>query len=465
MRGRSHGEPMARMRLSRPDLIGTLRSVVDGAVLTSGDPGYDDARTPFFAHRIGRPAAVVRPRHSADVAATIRVAASSGTPLHVRGGGHSAWGTGDGLLLDLGSLTDLDLDPATDIGWAAGGLTAGALTRKLGQHGVAVGLGDTPTTGVAGLTLGGGIGFLARRHGLTIDKLLAAEVVTADGRVRLVDPGQDPDLFWAIRGGGGGFGVVTRLRFRLARLREVLGGTLLLPATPRTIAELTRVCAEADRDLTVISTVLPAPPIPGIPAAVVGRPVLLALVCHLDPARAETALRPLRGIAPPLLDRLQPMPYPALLEETPDRGLRPAMQTLFVNEVDEAAGAAMLDHLAQARSQQRLVQIRVLGGAVGDPGVAATAYAHRRAPILIMIMHGDEPGYGWADRWARRVRGSLDQGIDGAYVNFLGVDGAERLAAAYPGPTLARLRAVKSAYDPDNLFRHPIDLTGQGRAA
>jgi FAD/FMN-containing dehydrogenase len=209
------------VRLTRPDLIGTLRSLVEGAVLLPGDPGYDQARTPFFAHRTAHPIAVVRPKEAADVAATVRVAAGSDTPLFVRGGGHTTHSTGDGLLLDLGNLTDLDVDAADRSCWAGGGFTAGALTRNLGGHGLAVGFGDTPSTGIGGLTLGGGIGFLARRHGLTVDNLLAAEIVTADGHIRLVDADRDPDLFWAIRGGGSSFGIVTRFRYRLAALAQV----------------------------------------------------------------------------------------------------------------------------------------------------------------------------------------------------------------------------------------------------
>ncbi|WP_041791811.1 FAD-binding oxidoreductase [Microlunatus phosphovorus] len=452
------------MRLTRPDLTGTLRSVVDGSVLTSDDPGYDESRTPFFRHRIGRPAAVVRPRHAAAVAATVSVAANSGTPLQVRGGGHTAHSTGEGLLLDVRSLTGIDLELSDHTAWVGSGHTAGTLTDALGRHGTAVGFGDTPSTAISGLTLGGGVGFLARRHGLTIDNLLAAEIVTAEGQTRLVDPAHDADLFWAIRGGGGNFGVVTRFRYRLARVAEVYGGLLVLSATPRIIAEVAGVCAGADRELTVIVNILPAPPLPGIPPEQVGRPVLMARVCHTDPAVAEAAVRPLRRVATPLLDQLQPMPYPALLEETPDRGTRPALQTLFVNRIDETAGAAILGHLAEARSPLRLVQFRVLGGAIGDRPADETAYAHRDAPVLVMIVHGDEPGLGWADRWARQVRADLDQGVAGAYVNFLG-PGDDRIQAAYPGPTFARLRAVKTAYDPQNLFRHNLNITPEGLAA
>jgi FAD/FMN-containing dehydrogenase len=201
---------------TRQDLVGTVRSLIDGSVLTAGDPGYETARTPFFSHRIGTPVAVVRPRHAVDVATTVRVASRTGTSLFVRSGGHSWHSTGDGILLDLGTLNGLDLDLATGTAWAEAGLTAGAVSRALAPHDMAVGFGDTGSVGIGGISIGGGIGFLSRLYGLTVDNVLAAEIVTADGRVRVVDADHEPDLFWAIRGGGGNFGIVTRFRYRLA---------------------------------------------------------------------------------------------------------------------------------------------------------------------------------------------------------------------------------------------------------
>lgn len=454
------------MHLTRPDLIGTLRSVVDGPVLAAGDPGYDHARTSFFSHRIGSPVAVVRPSGVADVAATIKIAVSSRTPLHVRGGGHTSHSTGDGVLLDLGSLTGLDVEVGQRAAWAGSGLNARRLTDGLGADGLAVGLGDTGSTGIGGLTLGGGVGYLARRDGLTIDNLLAAEIVTADGESRLVDATHEPDLFWAIRGGGGNFGVVTRFRYRLVRLPEVYGGLLVLPATPRTISELAATCAAAERELTVIASVMMAPPVPGLPTEAVGTPVVMANVCHADPGHAEVSLRSLRGIGPPLLDQLRPRPYPELLAaEAPDRGMRPALQTLYLDRMDEPTAATILEHLRHGRSWLRLIQFRVLGGAVADVDVAETAYAHRQAPILAMIVHGDEPDYAFADHWTRQVSADLDQGVEGHYVNFLGPDDSDRADQAYPGPTLARLRRLKARYDPQNLFRHNINITPERAAA
>jgi hypothetical protein len=445
--------------VNHQDLAGALRSLVDGTVLVAGDAGYDTARTPFFPHRTGHPVAVVRPRHAGDVAATVRVAASSNTPLFVRSGGHSWHSTGDGLLIDLSSLHTVDLDEGDETCWAGSGLTARDLTRVVSARGLAVGFGDTGSVGIGGATLGGGIGFLSRLHGLTIDNLLAAELVTADGQTRIVDSEHDPDLFWAIRGGGGNFGVATRFRYRLARVPRVYGGLLVLPATPRTIADLASACAEADDGLTVIANVMQAPPLPFLPDGVAGTLVVFARVCYAGPADGGDAVRALRDIAPPLLDLLQPMAYEALLEdEAPDRGARPAVQTMFIDHIDAATAGVIIDHLALARSWLRLVQFRVLGGAVSDIPADRTAYAHRASKILVIVAHGDEPDLQWADRWTRAVAHDLYQGDDGAYVNFLGPDDAGRITSAYPPDTLARLRRIKAAHDPTNLFQSNANI-------
>jgi hypothetical protein len=307
------------------------------------------------------------------------------------------------------------------------------------------------------------MGFLSRLHGLTIDSLLAAEIVTADGQIRIVDATQDPALFWAIRGGGGNFGVVTRFRYRLAPVPQVYGGLLVLPATPRTLSELVAAGREADAALTVIANVMPAPPLPVIPRASHGGLVIAARVCFVgDPAEGHDALRAFRSIASPVADLLRPQQYPDLLEEAPDRGHRPAVKTMFLDRVDEPVAATMLAHLGRARSWLRLVQVRVLGGAIGRVAADATAYAHRDAGILVNLVHGDEPGLAVASRWTRDLAEALDQGHDGAYVNFLGPDD-DRVGAAYPGATLTRLRQVKADHDSANLFRGNVNITPSSR--
>ena len=215
-----------------------LRSRLDGRVTVPGDAGYDQARKVFYGKWDRRPAAVVRPAGAEEVARVVTLAAESGTELAVRSGGHSLAGhsTSDGgIVLDLGELTAIDLDLEGRTAWAQTGLTAGAYTEAVGAHGLVTGFGDTGSVGIGGITLGGGVGFLVRRFGLTIDSLLAAELVTADGQLLQVDEERHPDLFWAIRGGGGNFGVATRLKFRLHELPSVVGGMLLLPGSPQVI--------------------------------------------------------------------------------------------------------------------------------------------------------------------------------------------------------------------------------------
>ena len=440
-------------------LLEALRTHIDGQVLTAGDAGYDAARTPHFPARVGTPVAVVRPKHSGDVAATVDIARRERCPLFVRNGGHSAasHSTGDGILLDLSSLTGIEIDVPGRTAWAETGLTTGAVARALAPHGLAIGFGDTGSVGIGGITLGGGIGFLSRLHGMTIDNVLAAEIVTADGRLRIVDDQHEPDLFWAIRGGGGNFGVVTRFRFRLAEVPQVYGGPLILPATPATIAGLADACVDAGDALSVIANVMPAPPMPNIPEAVHGQTVILALVCYAgEPEAAEEALTPLRRIAEPALDLLQPMPYAALFEqEAPSKGQAVAVRNIFVDRVDEQVGATILEHLSRSDAWLRSVQFRVLGGAIDRVPADQTAYAHRGAPVMVNVVHGVEGGNEAAAReWVERLAGALHQGIDGSYVNFFGPGDADRIQAAYPGETLSRLRRIKAEYDPANMFRH-----------
>jgi FAD/FMN-containing dehydrogenase len=440
------------------DLIEALRSVVDGRVLTADDAEYDEARTPYFPVRIGKPVAVVQPKHADDVAVVVDAARRMGLPLFVRSGAHhaAAHSTGDGLLIDLRSMTNLDIDVAGQTAWAETGLTAREVAWALEPHGLGVGFGDIGSVGIGGLTLGGGIGFLSRRDGMTIDNLLAAEIVTADGRVHTIDHEHEPDLFWAIRGGGGNFGVVTKFRYRLARVPQVYGGPLFLPATPATISRLAQVSAEADDALTVIPSVMPAPPMPFIPAEMHGQIVIMAVICYAgDSGQAEEALRPLREIATPVLDAVQPMPYAALLdEEVPVRGHPMAIRNMFLDHIDESAGATILQGLSRSDSWFPFVQLRVLGGAISRVAPDATAYAHRQSPIMVIIARPLEDDELAARQWTEELAETLYQGDDGAYVNFLGPHDGGRIEAAYPGKTLARLRRIKAAYDPTNLFRN-----------
>jgi FAD/FMN-containing dehydrogenase len=444
------------------DVIAGLHRTVRGQVLTPGDAGFDDARRVYYGGFAStRPLVAVRPADAADVAEVLRAALGAGTPLAVRSGGHSLAGHGTvhgGIVLDLSSLDALDVDPETRTAWTGAGVSAGHYTAVAGQHGLATGFGDAATVGIGGLTVGGGIGFLSRRDGLTIDNLLAAEVVTPDGAVRVVDEDHEPELFWGIRGGGGNLGVVTRLRFALHDVSEVTGGLLVLPADPDVVAGVARVASRAPDALGLIANTMTAPPMPFLPDELHGRLIVMLLVAHAGPrAVAEHDLAPLRALAEPLLDALAPIPYTALFEDDPPADAHPAAvtRTMFRSSFGTAEAAAAIDGLRRSTADMAVVQIRALGGAIARVPSDATAYAHRSQELMVnvaaMTMDPDAlaPHLAWADELAAELH---EPGNDGAYVNFLGAEGPDRTRAAYPGATWDRLARLKRRYDPTNLL-------------
>ncbi len=262
--------------------IAKLRADLKGAVIAPGDADYDTARGVFYGKFDRRPAAIIRPADAGEVAYVVGLARETGLPLAVRGGGHSVAGHGtvdDGLLLDMRSLKAIEIDAAARTAWAQAGLTAAEYTQAAGAHGLATGFGDTGSVGLGGLTLGGGIGFLVRLHGLAIDNLLAAEIVTADGQQLYTDAETHSDLFWAIRGGGGNFGVATRFKFRLHPLDNIVGGMLILPATPEVVTGFIAAAEAAPEELSTIANLMVAPPLPFLPVEAHGHTVIMALLC------------------------------------------------------------------------------------------------------------------------------------------------------------------------------------------
>jgi FAD/FMN-containing dehydrogenase len=433
-----------------------LRAALDGEVIGPHDAGYDAARAVRRRTIDRRPAAIVRPVDAGEVATVVSLGRETGVELAVRSGAHSLAGHGvteRGIVIDLSAMKGLQVDPEARMAWVESGLTAGEVTRALGRHGLAVPFGDSASVGVGGLTLGGGVGFLARKHGLTIDSLLAAEVVTADGRLRYVDADEEPELFWAIRGGGGNFGVATSFCFHLRPVATVTGGVLVLPATSATIASFVAAAAEAPDELSTIANVLAAaPPLPFLPPEHHGRPVVMAtLVFAGRDADADRALAPFRALGP-LVDMLRPQPYPDLFGPELEAPPLAASRTMFLDAADEDVAESILAHLRASTAQTAALQIRVLGGAVARVPREATAYAHRSRPIMASVGALDG-GPGRHEEWVREVASALRQGEPGAYVNFVGDEGAERVRDAYPGQTWERLAAIKREYDPENVFR------------
>lgn len=445
------------------NVLTRLRADLDGAVIAPGDPAYDGARKVMAGQVDRRPAVVVRPRDATGVTRVVAAARESGLPLAIRSGGHSAAGHGvcdGGIVLDLSRMKRLDIDPDSRTAWAETGLTAGEYTTEAGKHGLATGFGDTGSVGIGGITLGGGVGFLSRRYGLTIDDLLAAEMVTADGRLLQVDEDHHPDLFWAIRGGGGNFGVATRLRFRLHDVPSVVGGMLMLPATPEVLAAFLAEAEAAPEGLTTIANVLPAPPMPFVPEHAHGSMIIMALLCYAGPAAAgEQVVAAFRNLATPVVDTVAPMPYPQVYgpddSEGPDQHPSAVIRTSYADALDVDLAAKLIERLQAAGAPMRAAQFRVLGGAISRVAGDATAYAHRQARIMtnVAAFYTTPEEKATGEAWAAETSALLQGDDHGAYVNFLGDDGPDRVRAAYPGDTCNRLVQVKRRYDPANLFR------------
>jgi FAD/FMN-containing dehydrogenase len=447
---------------SRPDAISApaLRAELNGQVLAPDDPGYDQARTIFYGGFDQHPALIVRPADAAEVAQVVTLARDSGLELAVRSGGHSPAGHGlsdGGIVLDLSAMKGLDIDAEGRTAWAQTGLTTGEYTTAAAAHGLATGFGDTGSVGIGGLTLSGGVGYLVRKQGLTIDSLLAAEVVTADGELVTASEQEHPDLFWAIRGGGGNFGVATRFRYRLHPVGQVFGGMLFLPATPEVIAGMIAESEAAPEELSGIVNVMVAPPIPFVPAEHHGKLIVIAMLVYAgDPDAGESVLAPFRALATPLADMLRPMAYPEIFPPE-EEGFHPTAvsHTMFTDTVDEPVAKTILEYLQASDAPVRVTQLRVLGGAMARVPADATAFAHRGSRIMANVAAfyqgpDDKPA---RQAWVDELAAALRQSDGGAYVGFLGEDGAARMQQAYPASTLERLAAVKRRYDPSNLFR------------
>ncbi len=454
-----------------PDIsISDLRAQLNGKVITPDHPGYDDARRVFFTAFNRRPAAIVRASDASDVARVVNLAREAGAELAVRSGGHSRAGHGTsegGVVLDLSEMNSIEIDPVTRTAWAQTGAKAGDYTTATGRHGLATGLGDAATVGIGGITLGGGIGFLVRKCGLTIDDVLGAEVVTADGELVEVDEESHADLFWALRGGGGNVGVATRLRFRLHEIDQVVGGMLMLPAGVDVITGLIAAAEAAPEELSIIANVVKAPPIPAVPPEHHGKPIVMAQMVYAGDVEAgQRAIAPIRSLAAPLADMVHPMRYPEIYDGP--EGARPAAAAgtnVFVDGLAAAGAEAILEHLETSTAPMPAAQLRVLGGAMARVPDDATAFGHRGAKMMVNIaaMYANPEDGPEHEAWARGLATGLADEDAGAYVGFLGDDGDQGVRRAYPPATLERLVEVKRQYDPDNLFRLNLNVPAVGQ--
>ncbi|MEV6848214.1 FAD-binding oxidoreductase [Actinoplanes sp. NPDC051411] len=433
--------------------LGELASVLRGDLIRPDDPGYDEARAIWNGAHDRRPALIVRCRGVADVLRTVEFARSEGLPLAVRGGGHSIPGfstVDDGIVLDLSLMRGVRVSPSRHSLIAQGGCLWSDVDAEAQAFGLAVTGGLISTTGIAGFTLGGGIGWLVRRCGLTCDNLIGADVVTADGQYLHVSEESHPELLWALRGGGGNFGVVTSFEFRLHEVGPTVFAGLVFyhgSDAARVLEGFSSLSASDDLSLAVNLTT--APPLPFLPAEVHGKPVVAVLgVWSGNLADGDAATRPFRSLAPVVTDLFGPMPYSAMqsmLDPLYPRGVWNYFRSAFFDDLDPAPLVEAYSRLPNAMSE---LHIHHLGGAMGRVPADATAFGNRNHPFLLNVVarSADASGYPSAVSWAREAARAV--GPDAAaYVNF----GGE--GPSYPKDTYDRLVAVKDRYDPTNLFQ------------
>ncbi len=447
-------------------LANDLKTRVRGPVLPPGEPGYDEARSVWNAMIDRKPALIVRCLGVADVVACVNAAREHGVPLCIKGGGHNIAGLAvrDGsLMLDMSLMRGVWVDPARAVAHAQAGCLLGDVDRETQLHGLAAVLGFVSNTGCAGLTLGGGFGYLTRRFGWTSDNLVSVEVVTADGRVIRASERENSDLFWGLRGGGGNFGVATSFEYALHPVGpDVVAGAIAWRGEDaEQVLEMYRsLAAEAPRELTLVAALRLAPPAPWLAKEVHGKPIVALFVCHSGPlAEAEKALAPIKAFGTPVGDILQRRSYVSqqnLLDATQPKGRRYYWKSEYLKTLEPALFSQAIAHASRIVSPHAAILIFPLGGAVNDLPEGHSAVGNRDAAAVLNIAsaweHADGDGANIA--WARQAWQDMRQfSTGGTYVNFLTEEeGDERTRAAYRS-NYDRLVEVKARWDPANLFR------------
>ncbi|HSD19189.1 MAG TPA: FAD-binding oxidoreductase [Anaeromyxobacter sp.] len=451
--------------LLESDLQALARGLA-GGLLWPGHPDYDAARRVWNGLIDKHPGLIVRCANEADVAAAVSFARDHDIELCVRGGGHNVAGraVGDGaLVIDLSGMRGVKVDEEARTVTAEGGALLGDVDRATHPRGLAVPLGAVSETGVAGLTLHGGYGWLSRKHGLTIDNLVSARVVTARGEVLRASARENADLFWAIRGGGGNFGVVTSFEFRLHPIAPEVWFALVLYPLDRADVVMCRYrdfMLQAPDDVMAIGLYWSAPPLPAIPAEMHGAPVLIvAAVCSGPPEDGERVIAPLRALDRPVADLTSRVPFSDVqraFDEDYPKGRLYYWKSAYLEQLPEDVIATLTRYAGERPSPLSTVEVWTLGGAVARVPDTETAFSRRGSPFLFAVeANWDDPASTEENiAWARRACGDAQRFTSGAYLNFAGFgeEGEALLRAAY-GPNLDRLRAVKARYDPDNLFR------------
>lgn len=435
-----------------------------GQLLTPGHPTYDEVRRVWNGSIDRRPAYIARCGATGDVAAAVRFARRHDLPIAVRGGGHSIPGHSvceGGLMIDLQPMKRVAVDAERRIAEVQPGVLWQEFDAAAQRYGLATPGGEISDTGVAGLTLGGGIGWLSRNHGLAADNLLAVELVTADGDVVAAADDADPDLMWGLRGGGGNFGIVTRFRFRLHPVGPLWAGMLVFPG--HRAAEVLEAAIElgdaAPRDLSLVTAIVAAPPAPFVPADQVGRPIAAIAAAFIgDPERGPPALQPLRRLGTPMADTFGVMRYTALQRMFDDAnvpGRQQYVKSDFLHGLDGNAVATLAANGTAPSSPLNQLLLRRLGGRISEVDPSATAFATRDAEHMLLLAGT------WEDtaedptphrRWVRRTWEDVRPWAHGTYVNHLGDEGIARVREAYPPTTWRRLTALKRRMDSGNVF-------------
>lgn len=445
--------------------IEELQRSLRGELLLPGEPEYDEARKIWNAMIDKRPAMIARCAGSADVRTAVNFARDHGLPLAVRGGGHNIAGSAlvnDGLVIDLSMMRSVQVAPNEMRAWVEGGATLRDVDHEAQSFGLATPLGINSSTGVGGLTLGGGFGWLTRKHGLAIDNLVSADMVMANGERLHTDADSHPDLFWAIRGGGGNFGVVTTFEFALHEVGPmVTAGLMVFPFSQAgAVLRKYRDYVEAmDENMSLWGVLRKAPPLPFLPTAVHGTEIVaLAFFSTLPPEEVAAAIAEVRAFGEPVGEHIGAVPYTAW-QQVFDPLLVPPARNYWkshnFNRLSDAAIDVVLAYASNLPSEQSEIFLGLLGGAANTHAAEAMAYPHREA-LYAMNVHTR-----WMDpaedakclAWAREFfKAAAPHAAGGVYINFLNEDEVDRIAEAY-GPNYRRLKEIKAKYDPDNLFR------------
>lgn len=444
--------------------LSELRGQIKGGVILPGDSGYEEARKVWNGMIDKHPAAIARCTDEEDVVNAVNFAREHAVVVAVRGGGHNVAGFGtcdDGLVIDLSGMKKITVDPQTKTAKAQPGLTWGEFDKATQVHGLATTGGLVSTTGIAGFTLGGGIGWLVRMYGLTIDNLASAEIVTAVGRKVRASRTENPDLFWGVKGGGGNFGIVTQFEFNLHRVGpEIFGGAVFYPLerAGEVLKAYNRMVQTLPDELTTLVVFLTAPPAPFIPQPLQGTRMLAIALCYTGSASdASKLVAPLRELNP-AIDLLGPMPYIVLqgmFDATAPKGINAYWKTSYLRELSEEAVRTLTSYASQFRSPFAALHIHHLDGAVKKANVKEDAFTHRDSAFVLNVV-----GL-WMDpaeqegniAWVRQTYDAMKPYTTGdGYLNFLAAENADQVKAAY-GASYPRLAELKRKYDPTNLFK------------